>query len=147
MSTDSRDTEFGLGVTARSPVLSLPQRVGAVLPVPPLVIGTIVFQVGLVAAYMQASLIAKGHQLAAAAAGWFVATAMLVASAYVLAAVSIAIVRVVGEIALKHTTQRQRKAQRVVVEFDRYRDQEEKLRALADAVKRERDETGFKLAS
>jgi len=96
---------------------------------------------------MQASLIAKGHQLAAAAVGRVVATTMLVASAYVLAAVSIAIVRVVGEIALKHSTRRQIKTQRVVVEFDRYREQEEKLRALADAVKRERNGTGFKLAS
>ncbi len=147
MSTDSRDTEFGLGLTARSHVLSLSQRVGAVLPVPPLVIGTIVFQVGLVAAYLQASLVAKGHQLAAAAAGRFVVTAMLIASAYVLTAVAIAIVRVVRELALKHTAHRQITAQRVVVEFDRNRGQEEKLRALADVVKRERDGTGFKLAS
>ncbi len=147
MSNDSRDTEFGLGVTSRSHVLSVPHRVGAVLPVPPLVIGTIVFQVGLIAAYMQASLVAKGHQLAAVAMGRVVATAMLVASAYVFIAVSIAIVRVLGEIALKHVTQRYMKAQQVVVEFDRYREQEEKLHALADAVKRERDGTGFKLAS
>ncbi len=146
-STDSRDTEFGLGLTSRSHVLSLLHRVGAVLPVPPLVIGTTVFQVGLIAAYLQANLVAKGHQLAAAAVGRGVATAMLVASAYVLMAVSIAMVRVVGEIALKHITQRQVKAQRVVVEFDRYREQEERLRVLADAVKRERDGTGFKLAS
>jgi hypothetical protein len=96
---------------------------------------------------MRAGLVAKGHLLAAAAVGRFVLTAMLMASAYVLSAASIAIVRVVGEIALKHITQRRIEAQRVVVEIDRYLEREQKLRALAVAVKRERDGTGLPLAS
>ncbi len=147
MGTLPQRTDFGSGMTEHPRVVSLPQRVGAVLPVPPLVMATLVFLGAIIAVYAQVSLIAKGNQPAAAAMGRFAATGMLVASAAMIVAISVAIVRVLGAVAIEHAFQRRQETQRLVAEFERYREREEKLMAMADAMKRERDETALPLAS
>jgi membrane protein implicated in regulation of membrane protease activity len=102
---------------------------------------------GFIAMYMRLGLVARGSEFAAAILGRFGAAAMVAAAAAVFVAITTAIMRILVALVVDRAHQRRNEAQDSTNELQRYKEREEKLRALADAVQRERKETDLPLAS
>ncbi len=126
---------------------SPPHRISSNIPAPTLVLAVFAFLATLILAFMRASLVAKGHQLAAAALGQFVSGAMVVAVSGVFTVVSVVATRMLGNIVVERKFAKRQHAEQFASELLRYQKREESLKALANAVRRERERRALPLAS
>ncbi len=126
----------------------MPYRSSTVIPAPALVLAVIDLMLAAILAYVRwVALGATGDQGTAAFFGQLVSKAISLGVAGLLVVLSFAIARIAGAQVVGYASRRRKEATRLADERRHYREREEQLRLLADAMKREEDDAVLRRAS